>query len=63
MVPVEVARGLAQPKKKRTFTTKWIMSLRSPTDNENGGFFLGTLFFARLVIPAHAGIQVCLRLN
>jgi hypothetical protein len=34
------------------------MSLRSPTEDENGGIPLGTVF-PQFVIPAHAGIQVC----
>jgi len=34
------------------------MILRTPTEDENGGTSLRT-FSPRLVIPAHAGIQVC----
>ena len=34
------------------------MSLRTPTEDENGGIPLGTVF-PQFVIPAHAGIQVC----
>ncbi len=38
------------------------MSLRSPTEDENGGIPLGTVF-PQFVIPAHAGIQIYLRLQ
>ena len=41
------------------FTTKWFMSLRSPTENESREF--PGHDFPSVVIPAHAGIQVCSR--
>jgi hypothetical protein len=41
-----------------SFTTKWFMILRTPTEDENGEASRRT-FSPGFVIPAHAGIQVC----